>query len=445
MSGPISGPTSGPETGRGSDKSKLHVAASQGAEPLPSRCGDRDGDGEVRTGTEAALLAHEARADEGRCPAAGRSSVVLTQRIIALDPGVLDVCVDAHVAQGPATSAAASAGPPARSAERVAGVGTPGAPRSDVGRPGEGIASSSQAMCRAGVASSVETVRSVGVPGFSKAARNGDALVQESPNRAARAAPGRVSAATTTATPAFAGAGGAIDLAATALEWGEDNARSAVPSVPNLAESVEAEWATHSSISLELCEAPDMWRRICSVSLEDAATLQFKRAGAPNAEPALPPGSELAELDRILAEADRLRNARLGSATDAQDVQGSEQLARVQAARSTMPAPGRLGTAGADAPTPAAYVFRELHGLGAPVGDSARRGTDPRRSNRVGVFCAPEVFRVFGVLGLLACVLCLLFVTHWLTSWLVCDEDSSLDVARLQCVPRATLSTPAVR
>jgi hypothetical protein len=76
-----------------------------------------------------------------------------------------------------------------------------------------------------------------------------------------------------------------IDLSATSLEWGgrqiegQANAESAERPKPAPAietnDYVDAQWATHSSIALELCDDSPLTQRLLSMNIEDAVTQQY--------------------------------------------------------------------------------------------------------------------------------------------------------------------------
>jgi hypothetical protein len=90
-----------------------------------------------------------------------------------------------------------------------------------------------------------------------------------------------------------------VDLSKTSLEWGGrqigaaaakaqvEALQSASASTANNADdNVDAEWATHSSIALELCDDSLLSSRALSLNIEDAVTQQYN----PNAATDLFPG-----------------------------------------------------------------------------------------------------------------------------------------------------------
>jgi hypothetical protein len=85
-----------------------------------------------------------------------------------------------------------------------------------------------------------------------------------------------------------------VDLSITALEWGAKRPESPPREVR------DAEWATHSSISIELCEELLVSQRVLRSSIEDAVTKQYRAT-----PPALTSAStsDLASLDRVLEAA----------------------------------------------------------------------------------------------------------------------------------------------
>lgn len=101
-----------------------------------------------------------------------------------------------------------------------------------------------------------------------------------------------------------------VDLSRTSLEWGGRQigakAQTALPdSAPDLIKSneLDAEWATHSSIRLELCEDSLLTSRLLSLSIDDAVTKQYtpnavtSLLGASSNEPELV--SKLLEADPV--------------------------------------------------------------------------------------------------------------------------------------------------
>jgi hypothetical protein len=118
-----------------------------------------------------------------------------------------------------------------------------------------------------------------------------------------------------------------VDLATTSLEWGGLNrgrsqatAVALVPPAPSAPEPDDAEWATHSSIALELdledepaappsaraqAEASALVQRLLGASLEDAVTMQYNgpldaKAPTQNLSATV---AELASLDRSMESA----------------------------------------------------------------------------------------------------------------------------------------------
>jgi hypothetical protein len=99
-----------------------------------------------------------------------------------------------------------------------------------------------------------------------------------------------------------------VDLSATSLEWGGRpiGAKAPAPSKPAPApesnDFVDAQWATHSSIALELCDDAPFAQRMLSMNIEDAVTQQYN----PNvATRVLPPAAAEPERDSKLRQAQR--------------------------------------------------------------------------------------------------------------------------------------------
>jgi hypothetical protein len=111
-----------------------------------------------------------------------------------------------------------------------------------------------------------------------------------------------------------------IDLSRTVHEWGVQNASAsafteptelAVDTVPSSQSqpahdthaSVEAHWATYSSISLEVFEETPLPPRILNANIEDALTQQYEPAMASRVMAFATSSSDLARLDRALESA----------------------------------------------------------------------------------------------------------------------------------------------
>jgi len=115
-----------------------------------------------------------------------------------------------------------------------------------------------------------------------------------------------------------------IDLSRTVHEWGVQNPSASAPHLTESIElaassqsqpahniqarvaslaSVEARWATYSSISLEVFEETPLPPRILNANIEDAVTQQYEPAMASRAMAFATSSSDLARLDRALESA----------------------------------------------------------------------------------------------------------------------------------------------
>ena len=106
----------------------------------------------------------------------------------------------------------------------------------------------------------------------------------------------------------------------------------------NIQGSLEAHWATHSSISLEVCEETLLPPRILNANIEDAVTRQYDPATASRAMAFATSSSELASLDRALESARVLDDYhKFGLITDYQPTSTSEPLPAQPPARAQQP------------------------------------------------------------------------------------------------------------
>jgi hypothetical protein len=111
-----------------------------------------------------------------------------------------------------------------------------------------------------------------------------------------------------------------IDLSRTVHEWGVENPSASAFTEPtelavatvsasqsqpahNIQASLDAHWATHSSISLEVFEETPLPPRILNANIEDAVTQQYQPAMVSRAMAFATSSSDLASLDRALESA----------------------------------------------------------------------------------------------------------------------------------------------
>lgn len=93
------------------------------------------------------------------------------------------------------------------------------------------------------------------------------------------------------------------DLSQTVHEWAalEHEPSSGTPEPP--LQRRDPQWATHSSISLQLCDDTQLSARILNASIDDAVTQQFNPAPSANAPTLATSTADLASLDRALESA----------------------------------------------------------------------------------------------------------------------------------------------
>ena len=100
------------------------------------------------------------------------------------------------------------------------------------------------------------------------------------------------------------------DMSRTMHEWGtreRERVQAAAEPAPSAAPAADAQWATYSSISLELCDDLRLSQRIFSASVEDAVTQQFDPNIAPRSLPVVASLSDLATIAPYHKAADALK------------------------------------------------------------------------------------------------------------------------------------------
>lgn len=291
--------------------------------------------------------------------------------------------------------------------------------------------------------------------------------VVEAPESAARQ---RASAlkAETMASPAKAAetdpARALVDLSATALEWG---ARQPVrittkaskpaeslpePDTSQAKEALDAQWATHSSISLELC---DLSRSVLSLNIEDAVTQQY-HPRAPSSD-LLTTGSsinDLASLDRVLEAAGareaqerplitKLRDAAPATAAPPPAPPAPPATPASSSSAAALHAPARAAAASPPVASPAAAsssVASPAARSAAPASPSATWPSPPaslhtKPAPRLLVVPASVAWTVAA-----AFTLCTLVLAYLVVSTLVCGQASLFDPLHFRCVARANVA-----
>lgn len=215
-----------------------------------------------------------------------------------------------------------------------------------------------------------------------------------------------------------------VDLSSTALEWGvrqpvRITTKASKPAVPlqepdaaqpeqiEIEASLDAEWATHSSISLELCDELRLSRSMLSANIEDAVTQQYTPRASSGV---LASGSsihDLASLDRVL------------EAEGAREAQELLLIAKLREA----PAPA------APAPAVAPPAVAPPAAVAPPVSPG------PTSAPRMLVVPTSVAWTVAGGFAV-----CTMVLSYLLASSLVCGQSSFFDPIHLRCIARANVA-----
>jgi hypothetical protein len=238
-----------------------------------------------------------------------------------------------------------------------------------------------------------------------------------------------------------------VDLTTTALEWGgrrlgiaaeaarapkpglvlQQRAEFAAPAARAPKEAGDAQWATHSSIALELYDDSPLSPRILSSNIEDAVTREYHNPVTAKAAAARAVVPDLAGLDQALETAGVLDTGAFGLVTSVREAQTPEP----------MPAPPELAPA---APLVAAPLpLAAAQPYPAPAAASATAlALDVPPQHHVFIVPATMAWTFLGVLSV-----CALGFLYLALAFFACGNPSFFDPTGPRCVPRADVGVHA--